>query len=122
MLVISRRTGENILIGDLVEIAVLDVNDKEKQTTLGIAADKEIRIGDKLLKKDGGQVVALCLSFDDENIFIDDDIEIAILKVDRGQVRLGINAPKDVAIIRKEIAGTPEGKHSDGNIYIRKGI
>jgi len=103
MLVLTRRKGENILIGDHVEIAIINVNDKEKQAKIGIAVtDKEIRIGDKILREDGGQIT-LCLSADDENIFIGDDIEIALIRVQRGQARLGINAPKDIPIIRKEL-------------------
>ena len=38
-----------------------------------------------------------------ESINISDNITITILEIDRGQVRLGIEAPKDVAIFRNEI-------------------
>ncbi len=38
-----------------------------------------------------------------ESFFIDDDVEIEILEVGATQVKLGIVAPMDVAILRKEV-------------------
>ncbi len=42
MLILSRRIGEKIIIGDCVEIAVVDI--KGTQVKLGIKAPSEIRI------------------------------------------------------------------------------
>lgn len=39
-----------------------------------------------------------------ERIVIDGNIVITIVKVDRNQVRIGIDAPKDVPVYREEIA------------------
>lgn len=38
-----------------------------------------------------------------ESIIIGDDIEVKVISVKGTQVRLGINAPKDVAVHRQEI-------------------
>ncbi|GMQ58052.1 hypothetical protein AN1V17_24470 [Vallitalea sediminicola] len=38
-----------------------------------------------------------------EGIIIGDDIELIILEIGKDQVRIGINAPKDITIHRKEI-------------------
>lgn len=38
-----------------------------------------------------------------ESLMIGDDIEITISKIDDGSVKLGINAPKNVSILRKEL-------------------
>jgi carbon storage regulator len=38
-----------------------------------------------------------------ESIMLNDDIEITILEVHGDQVKVGIKAPKDVGIFRKEI-------------------
>lgn len=38
-----------------------------------------------------------------ETLCIGDDIEVTVLDVKGGQVRLGIHAPKDVAVHREEI-------------------
>lgn len=39
----------------------------------------------------------------DESILIGDNIEIVVVKVDDSSVKLAINAPKDVKILRKEL-------------------
>jgi len=38
-----------------------------------------------------------------ESLMIGDDIEIVISKIDDGSVKIGINAPKEVQILRKEL-------------------
>lgn len=51
---------------------------------------------------------------DQESIIIGDDITIKILAIKGNQVRLGIDAPKDVAVHRQEVYDkinpTPQGK------------
>lgn len=39
----------------------------------------------------------------DESIIIGDDIEITIVDVRGDKVRLGINAPRDISVHRKEV-------------------
>jgi carbon storage regulator len=53
----------------------------------------------------------------EERIFIGDDIVVTVLEIGRGRVRLGIDAPPDVAIVRAEIAGKPpaEGVRGQGS-------
>ena len=38
-----------------------------------------------------------------EKIKIGDDIEITIVSIDKGQVKIGIDAPRDVTILRGEL-------------------
>lgn len=38
-----------------------------------------------------------------ESLMIGDDVEIIVSKIDDGSVKIGIKAPKDVSILRKEI-------------------
>lgn len=38
-----------------------------------------------------------------ESILIGDDIEITVIKLDDGSVKLAIDAPKNVTILRKEL-------------------
>jgi carbon storage regulator len=40
---------------------------------------------------------------EEESIIIDNNIEIKILEIEDGKVKLGIEAPKDIDIFRKEI-------------------
>ena len=46
-----------------------------------------------------------------EVILIGDQIRLTIVKLDKGKVRVGIEAPKEVKVFREEIAGTaPQAK------------
>ena len=38
-----------------------------------------------------------------ENLIIGDDVEITVLSVRGNQVKLGVNAPKEIAVHRQEI-------------------
>jgi carbon storage regulator len=38
-----------------------------------------------------------------ENVMIGDDVMITVLEVKGGQVRIGINAPRSVAVYREEL-------------------
>lgn len=38
-----------------------------------------------------------------ESVFIGEEIEVSVLSVDAGRVRLAIQAPKSVAILRSEL-------------------
>lgn len=40
---------------------------------------------------------------EDESIIISDNIEIKILSIDEGKVKIGIEAPRDITILRREI-------------------
>lgn len=41
-----------------------------------------------------------------EKIVIDNNIVITVVKIDRNQVRIGIEAPGDVRVFREEILGS----------------
>lgn len=38
-----------------------------------------------------------------ENILIGDNIEIKVVEIDDGKVKIGIEAPKEITILRKEV-------------------
>lgn len=42
-----------------------------------------------------------------EKIVIDGGIVVTVVKIDRNQVRIGIEAPPSVGVYREEIANTP---------------
>jgi carbon storage regulator len=46
----------------------------------------------------------------DQPILIGDNIEVVVVKVIGNTVQLGIKAPREVKILRKEVAGTPPRK------------
>jgi len=43
-----------------------------------------------------------------ELIFIDGDIKITVLDIKDNQVKIGIDAPEDVSIVREEILDRPK--------------
>jgi len=42
-----------------------------------------------------------------EKIYISDNICITVVDIDRGKIRLGIEAPRSVPIFRQELVGEP---------------
>ena len=46
-----------------------------------------------------------------ESLLIGDEIEISILSVDSGRVRIAINAPKHVSILRSELKRAAASNH-----------
>lgn len=46
----------------------------------------------------------------DERIFIGDEIVLSVLDIEGNRVKLGIQAPKEVAILREEIHARYAGK------------
>ena len=47
-----------------------------------------------------------------EKIYIGDNICITVVDIDRGKIRLGIEAPREMAIYRQELL--PPGSHGPG--------
>lgn len=56
-----------------------------------------------------------------QSIMIGDDIEVSVLAVSRDKIRIGITAPKEVPVFRKEVwisikeGDEPEGDESPGD-------
>ncbi|GIW82059.1 MAG: hypothetical protein KatS3mg105_3866 [Gemmatales bacterium] len=47
-----------------------------------------------------------------EKIRIGDDICITVVEVERGKIRLGIDAPRDIPIFRQELLTNPRPKET----------
>jgi carbon storage regulator len=50
-----------------------------------------------------------------QSIMIGDDIELSILSVSGEKVRIGIDAPEEVPIFRKEVYARIAGERTSGN-------
>jgi len=50
-----------------------------------------------------------------ERIHIGDDVVLVVLGIENNRVKLGIEAPSDVAILREEIIGDTKREKSDAN-------
>jgi carbon storage regulator len=55
-----------------------------------------------------------------QSIMIGDDIELSVLSVSGEKVRIGIDAPEDVPIFRKEVYVRIEDERSSGNGEVRE--
>jgi carbon storage regulator len=56
-----------------------------------------------------------------EKIVIDGGIVVTVLKIDRNQIRLGIEAPAHVRVLREEIAGSWKNSGSNEPATINAG-
>ena len=57
-----------------------------------------------------------------EKIYINDNICITVVDIDRGKIRLGIEAPREVPIFRKELLAPPAaGAAADVPVLAAKG-
>jgi len=54
-----------------------------------------------------------------ERLVIGDDIVLTVLSVRRGQIRLGIDAPRSTAIHREELLMKDSGQTREGQISVR---
>lgn len=50
-----------------------------------------------------------------ETLMIGDDVQVTVLGIKGGQVRIGIDAPKDVAVHREEIYDKIQADKAAGN-------
>ena len=85
MLVLARREGEGLLIGNDIRVTVL------------IVFEKRIKLQLKNLEN---KVITCRLG---ATTPIRDDISVKVVDIDQKQVKLGIEAPKDMKIDRDEV-------------------
>ena len=52
-----------------------------------------------------------------EKLFIGDDICVTVVRLEEGQVRLGIEAPREIAVVRSELV--PERQAQRGRVEAR---
>ena len=59
-----------------------------------------------------------------ESIIIADNIEIKIIEVEDGRIKIGIEAPKEISILRKEVLDEAhiENKQASENTNVDKSI
>ncbi len=49
-----------------------------------------------------------------QSIMIGDDVEVTVLAVSRDKIRLGITAPRDIPVFRKEVYLSIKGETGEG--------
>jgi carbon storage regulator len=53
-----------------------------------------------------------------ERIMIGDSIVLTVVRIDRNQVRIGIEAPRDVAVYREELVSTRQQPDSHPEVLV----
>lgn len=68
-----------------------------------------------LSKDHGGHSMLVLSRTRNESIQVGDDILITIVEIDRGQVKIGIEAPKEVSILRFELIAKRANQNTPNN-------
>ena len=55
---------------------------------------------------------------EDESIVIGDNITLKVISIDKGMVKLGIDAPSDVAILRSELLEAVEEANKEASSHV----
>ncbi len=100
MLILSRKEGESIVIAKTITIKVTKVDGGV--VTLEIAGPDDLVAPCQTYYDKRLNIIRLTLRLD-RNFTLGDSIHVRICGVCGNQVRLGIDAPNDVPIDRKEI-------------------
>ncbi len=126
MLVLSRHPREQILLGDRILVTVIKIRENKVQLAINAPSLIEVHrqeVSDSILDKrsipaavsvEGWSLrpalqpiptnFGLCLwRFRDESITIGSDILITVVDIQRDKVRLGIQAPIQVSVHRREV-------------------
>jgi carbon storage regulator len=69
-----------------------------------LSLDRGVEFGSSInvRSKEGSDMLVLSRKLG-EKIFINDNICITVVDIDRGKIRLGIEAPREIPIFRKEL-------------------
>jgi carbon storage regulator len=69
----------------------------------------------------GGEMLVLTRKTN-QSIMIGDDIEVSVLAVSRDKIRLGITAPRDVPVFRKEVYLSIKDESGDQDTPIEEAL
>jgi carbon storage regulator len=70
-------------------------------------------MGERLGGNSNGSEMLVLTRKTNQSIMIGDDIEVSVLAVSRDKIRLGITAPRDVPVFRKEVYLSIKGEEAE---------
>lgn len=104
MLVLTRRIGDSILIGDEVELVVDSIANGVTTFRIALPTDAPRPRGTLVSDAFGTAVIVIRRSVN-EPFSVSSEITVYPCSLRGLQVRIGISAPMDVRILRKELVG-----------------
>ncbi|MBH3346414.1 carbon storage regulator [Pseudomonas parafulva] len=115
MLFLTRRRGEVVIIGDAIQVTVMQFD--LHQVRLGIQAPGDLEIHWQENARDirtraQPQSPVSVDRRHTETVTIGGSIQIAILQTGLHQIRLRVEAPRDVRVDRDEVHHRPQVKHA----------
>lgn len=93
MLILSRKAGQSVMIGDSIIVAVVDIH--RHQVRMQVHAPSGVAV---IQDDDAHHGIRV-----GQSLKIGDSILVTVLRIYGSLVRLGIAAPRDVAVHRDEI-------------------
>ena len=128
MLVITRQRDETLMIGECIEVTVIDI--RGDKTRIGVIAPRCVPVHRKEIWEDlrlqyklaqggilnpeprptvsanaagpAGPTLVLTRRRD-ESVMIGDDVEVTVIDIRGDKVRMGVNSPRQMAVYRKEV-------------------
>lgn len=105
MLVITRKIGERVIIGTNAEITVLRAENKRVLFQFALPSRPrlygDVIIFRKLVEENSNYIVSAELAIDD--VIEWDKIRFMLVSVRGEQVRLGVDAPREIRVYREEV-------------------
>jgi len=101
----SRLKDEAIMLGDDIEITIIDIRGDYVRLGLHVTQTISVRMKESsdTIKKNNKQGLLVIRCKKNESVMIGDDIEVIIVDVRGDKARIGLVAPKPVPVHRKEI-------------------
>jgi carbon storage regulator len=117
------RHGSGPVFG--IELAEIEMTRRGKKgaTDIRSTPNRSVQFSDFLIhrkrSKEGSDMLVLSRKLG-EKIFISENICITIVDIDRGKVRLGIEAPREVPVFRQELLTNTEKPKSPDTPAVAK--
>jgi carbon storage regulator len=105
MLVISRRIGESLIIGNNIVVTVIDIQPTRARLQVESAEEFSIQLAESgdCTTRGGDWQAFVCSRRKNESIVINRDITIMIIEIRDDKVRLGSVMPRECPCHRKEV-------------------